>query len=179
MRLFWTPASPFTRKVQVAAMELGLWDQIEITKTTWSLDWGYKTVPFTPGLAENNPIARIPTLVTDGGAALVRLVRQMVFQAVRVHAQVLRCQARVVHARTAAPADRAQAAHCLGAVAQHWRLARAAAHELRGAQHRAVRTAAAECCDSCKQQRPAAAHHRRVPFLRFQQQRPWNPSGSG
>ena len=70
MHLFWTPASPFTRKVQVAATELGLWNQIEITRTTWSLDWGYRTVPFTPGLAENNPVARIPTLVTDGGAAI-------------------------------------------------------------------------------------------------------------
>ena len=70
MRLFWTPASPFTRKVSVAARELGLWDDMEIVKTTWSLDWGYRTVPFTAGLAEANPVARIPTLVTDGGAAL-------------------------------------------------------------------------------------------------------------
>lgn len=70
MRLFWTPASPFTRKVCVAARETGLWDDIEVVKTTWSLDWGYKTIPFTPGLAEANPVARIPTLVTDGGAAL-------------------------------------------------------------------------------------------------------------
>ncbi len=70
MRLFWTPASPFTRKVCVAARETGLWDGIEVVKTTWSLDWGYKTVPFTPGLAEANPVARIPTLVTDDGAAI-------------------------------------------------------------------------------------------------------------
>jgi len=70
MRLFWTPASPFTRKVSVSAMELGLWEQIEIAKTTWSLEWGYKTIPFTPGLAEANPVARIPTLVTDAGVPL-------------------------------------------------------------------------------------------------------------
>jgi len=70
MRLYWTPASPFTRKVVVAAKEAGLWSSIEIEKTTWSLDWGYKTIPFTPGLAEANPVARIPTLVTDDGAAL-------------------------------------------------------------------------------------------------------------
>ena len=30
MKLFWTPASPFTRKVVVAARELGLWERIEI-----------------------------------------------------------------------------------------------------------------------------------------------------
>jgi glutathione S-transferase len=70
MQLFWTPASPFTRKVSVAARELGLWDRIEIRPTTWTLDWGYTTPPFTPGLAEANPVARIPTLVTDEGVAL-------------------------------------------------------------------------------------------------------------
>ncbi len=70
MRLFWTPASPFTRKVSVAAREVGLWGGIEIVKTTWTLDWGYRTTPYTAGLAEANPVARIPTLVTDGGAAL-------------------------------------------------------------------------------------------------------------
>lgn len=70
MRLFWTPASPFTRKVAVAAREVGLWDGIEIVQTTWSLDWGYRTTPFTPGLAEANPVARIPTLVTDDGVGL-------------------------------------------------------------------------------------------------------------
>lgn len=70
MKLFWTPASPFTRKVGIVARELDLWDTIEIAPTTWSLDWGFKTVPFTPGLAEANPVARIPTLVTDQGDAL-------------------------------------------------------------------------------------------------------------
>jgi glutathione S-transferase len=70
MKLFWTPASPFTRKVGVVARELGLWDYIEILPTTWSLEWGYQTVPFTPGLAEANPVARIPTLITVGGDAL-------------------------------------------------------------------------------------------------------------
>ena len=70
MKLFWTPASPFTRKVAVAARETGLWSQIEIVPTTWPLDWGYATVDFTPGLAEANPVARIPTLVTAEGASL-------------------------------------------------------------------------------------------------------------
>lgn len=70
MKLFWTPASPFTRKVVVTARELGLWDRIEIAPTVWPLDWGYATVTFTDGLAEANPIARIPTLITDDGAAI-------------------------------------------------------------------------------------------------------------
>jgi glutathione S-transferase len=70
MELFWTPASPFTRKVCIAARELGLWERIEIRPTTWTLDWGYRTPPFTPGLAEANPVARIPTLITDDGTPL-------------------------------------------------------------------------------------------------------------
>lgn len=70
MKLFWTPASPFTRKVVVTARELGLWDRIEIAPTVWPLDWGYATVAFTEGLAEANPIARIPTLITGDGAAI-------------------------------------------------------------------------------------------------------------
>jgi glutathione S-transferase len=70
LQLFWTPASPFTRKVVVSARELGLWGQIEVRPTAWPLDWGYATVPFTAGLAEANPVARIPTLVADDGTAL-------------------------------------------------------------------------------------------------------------
>ena len=70
MKLFWTPASPFTRKVCVAARELGLWSRMEIIPTRWPLDWGYATVSFTPGLAEATPLARIPTLITDDGHAL-------------------------------------------------------------------------------------------------------------
>ena len=70
MQLFWTPASPFTRKVCIAARELGLWERIEVKPTTWTLDWGYTTPPFTAGLAEANPVARIPTLVTDEGISL-------------------------------------------------------------------------------------------------------------
>ncbi len=35
MKLYWTPASPFVRKVMVTAFELGLMDQIEIVPTIW------------------------------------------------------------------------------------------------------------------------------------------------
>ena len=47
-----------------------MWNDIEVLPTSWPLDWGYATVKFTPGLAEANPVARIPTLVTDNGDAL-------------------------------------------------------------------------------------------------------------
>ena len=70
MQLFWTPASPFTRKVCIVARELKLWERIDVLPTTWTLDWGYTTPVFTPGLAEANPVARIPTLISDDGVPL-------------------------------------------------------------------------------------------------------------
>jgi len=70
VKLYWTPASPFTRKVCVAARELGLWAHIEVIPTRWPLSWGFETVAFTRGLAEANPVARIPTLLTDDGVPL-------------------------------------------------------------------------------------------------------------
>jgi glutathione S-transferase len=70
MKLYWTPASPFTRKVSVSAQELGLSDRIEVIPTKWPLVWAYSTIAFTAGLAEANPVARIPTLVTDAGVPL-------------------------------------------------------------------------------------------------------------
>jgi len=70
VQLFWIPASPFTRKFCVAARELDLSNHMDIWPTTCPLDWGYATVSFTPGLVEANPVARVPTLVTDAGEAL-------------------------------------------------------------------------------------------------------------
>lgn len=70
MKLYWTPASPFTRKVCVAARELGLWDRIEVVPTVWPHEWGTATIAFTPGLAETNPLARIPALETEDGVPL-------------------------------------------------------------------------------------------------------------
>jgi glutathione S-transferase len=70
MKLFWTPASPFTRKVCVSARELGIWDRIQVVPTVWPHVWATATIDFTPGLAETNPVARIPALVTDAGDEL-------------------------------------------------------------------------------------------------------------
>ena len=71
MKLFWTPASPFTRKVMISAQELGLDHDIEIIPTTWPLSWGYADVPLKRELMDASPVARIPTLITDDGVALV------------------------------------------------------------------------------------------------------------
>lgn len=64
MKLFYTPTSPFVRKVLVAAHELGLADRIETTllrPTPTKAD---------PTLSRINPLNKIPALVLDGGAAL-------------------------------------------------------------------------------------------------------------
>jgi glutathione S-transferase len=70
MKLFWTPASPFVRKVVVAAIELNLRDQIDIHPTFWPHEWGSRTVALDPEFAAANPIGRIPALVTKEGVAI-------------------------------------------------------------------------------------------------------------
>ena len=59
MRLYYTPTSPFVRKVLVAAHELGLASRIqtEFLRPT-------PTAP-DPVLSRANPLAKIPALVTD------------------------------------------------------------------------------------------------------------------
>lgn len=70
MKLFWTPASPFVRKVIVAAIELNLRDQIEIHPTYWPHEWGSRTVELDPEFVAANPVGRIPALVTKDGVAI-------------------------------------------------------------------------------------------------------------
>lgn len=70
MKLFWTPASPFVRKVIVAAIELGLRDQIEIYPTYWPHEWGSRTIEFDREFVAANPVGRIPSLVTKDGIAI-------------------------------------------------------------------------------------------------------------
>jgi glutathione S-transferase len=70
MRLFWTPASPFVRKVMVAAHELKLVRQIEIVPTAWPHEWATRTIAFDEDFVAANPVGRIPTLVTEEGTAI-------------------------------------------------------------------------------------------------------------
>lgn len=70
MKLFWTPASPFVRKVMVAAIETGLDSRIEIHPTYWPHEWATHTVDFDPAFVAANPIGRIPALITEDGVAL-------------------------------------------------------------------------------------------------------------
>src|ERR1700712_5939947 len=62
MKLSFSPASPFVRKVRIAAIELGLIDRIELVPTT-----------LAPGQANDayvrdvNPLKKLPVLILDGG----------------------------------------------------------------------------------------------------------------
>ncbi len=62
MKLRYSPTSPYVRKVVVCAAERGLRDSIELVATT--------TGDRTSGLGADNPLDKVPTLITDDGMAL-------------------------------------------------------------------------------------------------------------
>ena len=64
MKLFWSPRSPFVRKVMVCAHELGIASRIETVYALVSMS------RVNPEVAQVNPVGRIPALVTDEGLAL-------------------------------------------------------------------------------------------------------------
>jgi glutathione S-transferase len=64
MKLYWSPRSPFVRKVMVFAHEAGVAGGIETVKTLVS------STAANPELMKVNPLGKIPTLVTDDGQVL-------------------------------------------------------------------------------------------------------------
>jgi glutathione S-transferase len=64
MKLYYSSASPFVRKVTVTAIECGVDKKIEHHPT--------QVVPVKPNaeLAHDNPLMKVPTLITDGGEIL-------------------------------------------------------------------------------------------------------------
>lgn len=64
MRLYWSPVSPYVRKVVVTAREVGLEGRLELVPVAPSI-----TDP-DPSLPGFNPLAKIPTLVLDDGSSL-------------------------------------------------------------------------------------------------------------
>lgn len=64
MKLHWSPRSPFVRKVMVAAHELGLADRLDTVRTVVA------TAKPVPSLMHENPLSKIPTLVTEDGTIL-------------------------------------------------------------------------------------------------------------
>lgn len=64
MKLHWSSRSPFVRKVMVFAHETGLADRIDTVNTAVAM-----TQP-NRDLMRDNPLSKVPTLITDAGAAL-------------------------------------------------------------------------------------------------------------
>ncbi len=64
MKLYWSPRSPFVRKVMVCAHELGIADRIEKEYTLVSVR------DANPEMLRVNPLGRIPALVTDDAKTL-------------------------------------------------------------------------------------------------------------
>lgn len=60
MQLRGSPTSPFVRKVRVLALEAGVGERVPMAATDTA----------DPGLAELNPLAKVPTLVLDDGGVL-------------------------------------------------------------------------------------------------------------
>ena len=65
MKLTYSPASPFARKVRIAAIELGLIDQIEFVPTA--------VAPAKPNdeYAQINPLKKLPVLIADNGDVIL------------------------------------------------------------------------------------------------------------
>ena len=62
MKLFYSPTSPFVRKVNVCAIEAGLDTRIEWIKTNpWQAE---------EELVAENPLSKIPTLISDDGMVI-------------------------------------------------------------------------------------------------------------
>lgn len=64
MKLYWSPRSPFVRKVMVAAHELGLADSIQTIRTVVAMAQPHAA------LMRDNPLSKIPTLVLGDGTVL-------------------------------------------------------------------------------------------------------------
>ncbi len=62
MKLYYSLASPYVRKVRMTALELGVADRITLVLTdAWTA---------TEGLPQDNPLCKVPTLVLDDGTPL-------------------------------------------------------------------------------------------------------------
>ncbi len=64
MKLWYSPASPFVRKVLILAHEVGIADQLNI------VDAASTAISPNMDLAKENPLGKIPTLVLDDGQSL-------------------------------------------------------------------------------------------------------------
>ena len=63
MKLHWGPVSPFVRKVMITAHETGLAGRIELVRSLVAMN------RVNPSVMRDNPLSKIPTLLTDDGTA--------------------------------------------------------------------------------------------------------------
>lgn len=66
MKLFYTRPSPYARKARAAVLELGLEERVELVEVT-TLTHPTSDIP---ELRRENPLQKVPTLVTDDGERL-------------------------------------------------------------------------------------------------------------
>ncbi len=65
MKLHWSPRSPFVRKVMIVLNETGLVSQVECVRSVVAINQ-----PPNMAVMADNPLNKIPTLITDDGLAL-------------------------------------------------------------------------------------------------------------
>ncbi|MBE3638795.1 glutathione S-transferase [Mangrovicoccus algicola] len=62
MKLHWSPRSPFVRKVMITLHETGRLDEVELMRNVVAAH-----LPPNPAVLADNPLGKIPALVTDDG----------------------------------------------------------------------------------------------------------------
>lgn len=65
MKLHWSPRSPFVRKVSIVLEECGMMDQVERLHSV-----AVFAAPPNPEILTDNPLGKIPVLITDDGQTL-------------------------------------------------------------------------------------------------------------
>lgn len=65
MKLHWSPRSPFVRKVNIVVQECGLTDRVDHIRSL-----AIFAAPPNPEILRDNPLGKIPVLVTDDGQTL-------------------------------------------------------------------------------------------------------------
>lgn len=65
MQLHWSPRSPFVRKVNIVLEECGLTDKVERIRSV-----AVFAAPPNPEILRDNPLGKIPVLITDDGQKL-------------------------------------------------------------------------------------------------------------
>jgi glutathione S-transferase len=64
VKLHWSPRSPYVRKVMIVAHETGLVDRLERVRSVVAMSKPNRDV------MRDNPLGKIPTLITDEGRIL-------------------------------------------------------------------------------------------------------------